>query len=46
MSQGVPVIYEGDRAPDFTLNAVGGGRVSLRDFTGRPVLLIFLRNLG
>lgn len=36
----------GDRAPDFTLEAVGGGHVSLRDFAGRPVLLIFLRHLG
>lgn len=36
----------GHPAPDFTLDAVGGGRVSLRDFRGRPVLLIFLRHLG
>ncbi len=40
------MIREGDRAPDFTLDAVGGGPVSLRDFTGRPLLLIFLRHLG
>ena len=40
------MVREGDRAPDFTLDAVGGGRVSLHDFTGRPVLLIFLRHLG
>ena len=40
------MIHEGDRAPDFTLDAVGGGRASLGEFTGRPVLLIFLRHLG
>ena len=36
----------GDPAPDISLDAVGGGRVSLRDFRGRPVLLVFLRHLG
>ena len=41
-----PVIREGDSAPDFTLPAVGGGQVSLRDFRGRPVQLIFIRHLG
>ncbi len=40
------VIHEGDRAPGFTLDAVEGGQVSLADFRGRPVLLIFLRHLG
>ncbi|HEY7676266.1 MAG TPA: hypothetical protein VIG69_04290 [Candidatus Methylomirabilis sp.] len=40
------MIREGDPAPDFTLEAVGGGRVCLRDFAGRSVLLIFLRHLG
>ena len=39
-------IREGDSAPDFTLDAVGGGRVSFQNFRGRPVLLIFLRHLG
>lgn len=40
------VIREGERAPDFTLPAVAGGQVSLRDFRGRPVQLIFIRHLG
>ena len=31
----------GDRAPDFTLPATGGGTVSLADFLGRPVVLVF-----
>lgn len=31
----------GDRAPDFTLPATGGGAVSLGDFSGRPVVLVF-----
>ena len=39
-------IREGEPAPDFTLDAVGGERASLRDFRGRPVVLIFLRHLG
>ena len=31
----------GDRAPDFTLPATGGSQVSLSDFSGRPVVLVF-----
>ena len=31
----------GDRAPGFTLLATGGGSVSLADFVGRPVVLVF-----
>jgi len=31
----------GDRAPDFTLPATGGTNVSLHDFAGRPVVLVF-----
>ena len=31
----------GDRAPDFTLPGTGGDDVSLSDFRGRPVVLIF-----
>ncbi|MEN9822269.1 MAG: hypothetical protein RLZ04_695 [Actinomycetota bacterium] len=31
----------GDRAPDFTLPATGGGTVSLSEFAGRPVVLVF-----
>ena len=46
LSRRLPVIREGEPAPNFTLPAVEGGRVSLRDFQGRAVLLIFLRHLG
>ena len=31
----------GDRAPGFTLPATGGESVSLADFAGRPVVLVF-----
>jgi peroxiredoxin Q/BCP len=31
----------GERAPDFTLPATGGTQVSLSDFSGRPVVLVF-----
>lgn len=31
----------GDRAPEFTLPATGGATVSLGDFRGRPVVLVF-----
>jgi peroxiredoxin Q/BCP len=31
----------GDRAPEFTLPATGGTSVSLSDFAGRPVVLVF-----
>src|SRR5690349_22468677 len=31
----------GKKAPDFTLPCVAGGEVSLHDFTGRRVLLVF-----
>ena len=31
----------GDRAPSFTLPSTGGGSVSLADFAGRPVVLVF-----
>ena len=46
MSVTAPVVQVGDAAPDFTLDAVGGGQISLQDFRGRPVVLIFLRHLG
>ncbi len=31
----------GDQAPDFTLPGTGGAEVSLHDFRGRPVVLVF-----
>lgn len=31
----------GDQAPDFTLPGTGGHDVSLHDFAGRPVVLVF-----
>jgi peroxiredoxin Q/BCP len=31
----------GDRAPEFTLPGTGGTSVSLSDFAGRPVVLVF-----
>ena len=31
----------GERAPSFTLAATGGTEVSLGDFSGRPVVLVF-----
>jgi peroxiredoxin Q/BCP len=34
-------IAEGAKAPDFTLPADGGGRVSLKALRGRPVVLYF-----
>jgi peroxiredoxin len=34
----------GKKAPDFTLPCVAGGEVSLHDFTGRKVLLIFTQS--
>ena len=34
-------ISVGDRAPAFTLPSTGGNPVSLSDFAGRPVVLVF-----
>lgn len=33
----------GSEAPDFTLEAIAGGEVSLSSFRGKPVVLVFLR---
>lgn len=33
----------GKPAPDFTLPRVGGGEASLKDFAGRPVLVVFVQ---
>jgi peroxiredoxin len=43
-SETVPV---GSSAPEFTLQAANDGReVSLSDYRGRPVVLVFLRGFG
>lgn len=34
-------IAEGDKAPSFSLEADGGGTVSLKDFAGKPLVLYF-----
>lgn len=34
----------GKKAPDFTLPSAGGGDVSLRDFAGRKLLLVFTQS--
>jgi peroxiredoxin (alkyl hydroperoxide reductase subunit C) len=36
----VPILKVGDRAPDFTLPAVHGGEVSLRDYLGKQNVVI------
>jgi cytochrome oxidase Cu insertion factor (SCO1/SenC/PrrC family) len=36
----------GDQAPNFALPTVDGGKVSLSDFKGRPVLLYFSMGPG
>ena len=36
----------GELAPDFTLPSLTGENISLRDYRGQPVLLLFLRHLG
>jgi peroxiredoxin len=36
----------GDRAPHFTLPDTAGGSITLSQFAGRPVVLVFLRWLG
>lgn len=35
------VLKEGDKAPTFTMPTDGGGRVSLRNFNGQPLVLYF-----
>lgn len=40
------MLQVGDVAPDFTLNTVDGRPVSLSDYHGQNVLLVFLRHLG
>ena len=33
----------GSEAPDFTLEAIDGSKVSLSSYRGKPVVLVFLR---
>jgi cytochrome oxidase Cu insertion factor (SCO1/SenC/PrrC family) len=33
----------GSEAPDFTLEAVGGGEVTLSELRGQPVVMVFFR---
>lgn len=42
-SNTVPV---GAQAPDFTLESIAGGQVSLSSLRGKPVVLVFLRGFG
>jgi peroxiredoxin Q/BCP len=34
-------VGEGDKAPAFTLDTDGGGKISLKDFAGKPLVLYF-----
>ncbi|MBS4031803.1 MAG: redoxin domain-containing protein [Clostridiales bacterium] len=36
----------GQKAPDFTLSDMYGKKVSLEDYRGRIVVLVFIRHLG
>jgi peroxiredoxin len=36
----------GSHAPDFTLSSPGHGDISLADYRGSKVLLVFLRGFG
>lgn len=36
----------GDRASDVAFERPDGGRLTVADFAGRPLLLIFLRHLA
>ncbi len=39
-------INVGDTVPDFSFQKPEGGDMALRDFAGRPLLVIFLRHLA
>ncbi len=40
------MVEVGDLAPNFTLLSLDNEQVSLRDYRGRSLLLIFLRHTG
>lgn len=40
------MVSVGDPAPDFHLERAQAGAVSLKDYRGRPLLLVFLRHPG
>jgi len=39
-------MHLGDRVPELTFQRPDGNAVPLRDFLGKPLLLIFLRHLA
>ena len=39
-------LFVGMPAPDFQLQDVYGKSVSLRQYAGRPIVLVFIRHLG
>ena len=42
----MPRVKPGDTAPDFTIDSVNMGIITLRDFRGHKILLIFSRYFG
>jgi peroxiredoxin len=46
MPSNVMRLEPGARAPDFTVRRSDGEALGLRDFQGRPLLLVFLRHLA
>ena len=41
-----PIPKVGDKAPDFTLQAIDGKSISLSDFKGKPVMIIFQKTMN
>ena len=41
-----PVPKVGDKAPDFTLQDIDGKNISLSDFNGKPVMIIFQKTMN
>ena len=39
-------MHLGDRVPELTFQRPDGSAVTLRDFSGKPLLVIFLRHLA